>query len=86
VPLATIKQSLLDLKAINELHRVQMLLTNCTFDGVVANPLQVMQEFQTSASCGTKPGTRSPPRSPTRDNVQVLTVGGLPLRRWRPTS
>jgi Orn/Lys/Arg decarboxylase-like protein len=45
VPLATIKQWLLDLKAAGELHPVRMLLlTNCTFDGVVANPLQVMQE------------------------------------------
>ncbi|MGK5682339.1 aminotransferase class I/II-fold pyridoxal phosphate-dependent enzyme [Actinoplanes sp. URMC 104] len=45
VPLATIKQALLDLEAIGELDRVRMLLlTNCTFDGVVANPLQVMQE------------------------------------------
>jgi arginine decarboxylase len=45
VALATIKQALLDLEAAGELHRVRMLLlTNCTFDGVVVNPLQVMQE------------------------------------------
>ena len=45
VPLTTIKQTLLDLEASGDLHRVRMLLlTNCTFDGVVANPLQVMQE------------------------------------------
>jgi Orn/Lys/Arg decarboxylase, major domain len=38
-------QTLLDLEAAGELHRVRMLLlTNCTFDGVVVNPLQVMQE------------------------------------------
>src|SRR3954454_22949568 len=34
VPLKTIKQALLDLKAENRLHRVKMIdLTNCTFDG-----------------------------------------------------
>ena len=45
VPLRTIKQALLDLEAAGQLHRVRMLLlTNCTFDGVVYNPLQVMEE------------------------------------------
>ncbi|KLO36996.1 amino acid decarboxylase [Mycobacterium nebraskense] len=45
VPLRTIKQTLLDLEAAGQLHRVRMLLlTNCTFDGVVYNPLRVMQE------------------------------------------
>lgn len=45
VSLRTIKQTLLDLEAAGQLSRVRMLLlTNCTFDGVVYNPLQVMQE------------------------------------------
>ncbi|OBC00767.1 aminotransferase class I/II-fold pyridoxal phosphate-dependent enzyme [Mycobacterium sp. 852002-40037_SCH5390672] len=45
VSLRTIKQTLLGLEAAGQLHRVRMLLlTNCTFDGVVYNPLQVMQE------------------------------------------
>lgn len=45
VSLRTIKQTLLDLEAAGQLQRVRMLLlTNCTFDGVVYNPLQVMQE------------------------------------------
>lgn len=45
VSLRTIKKTLLDLEAAGQLHRVRMLLlTNCTFDGVVYNPLQVMQE------------------------------------------
>lgn len=45
VSLRTIKQTLLDLDAAGQLDRVRMLLlTNCTFDGVVYNPLQVMQE------------------------------------------
>ncbi len=45
VPLRTIKQTLLDLEAAGQLDRVRMLLlTNCTFDGVVYNPVQVMQE------------------------------------------
>lgn len=45
VSLRTIKQTLLHLEAAGQLHRVRMLLlTNCTFDGVVYNPLQVMQE------------------------------------------
>ncbi|ART72793.1 amino acid decarboxylase [Mycobacterium dioxanotrophicus] len=45
VPLRTIKQTLLDLEAAGQLHRVRMLLlTNCTFDGVVYNPQRVMEE------------------------------------------
>ncbi|OBI55915.1 aminotransferase class I/II-fold pyridoxal phosphate-dependent enzyme [Mycobacterium sp. E787] len=45
VPLRTIKQALLDLEAAGQLDRVRMLLlTNCTFDGVVYNPRQVMEE------------------------------------------
>ena len=45
VPLRTIKQALLDLEAAGQLHRVRMLLlTNCTFDGVVYNPRRVMEE------------------------------------------
>ncbi|OBB65527.1 MULTISPECIES: aminotransferase class I/II-fold pyridoxal phosphate-dependent enzyme [unclassified Mycobacterium] len=45
VSLRTIKQTLLGLEAAGQLDRVRMLLlTNCTFDGVVYNPLQVMQE------------------------------------------
>ncbi len=45
VSLRTIKKTLLDLEAAGQLDRVRMLLlTNCTFDGVVYNPLQVMQE------------------------------------------
>ncbi|BBX73966.1 aminotransferase class I/II-fold pyridoxal phosphate-dependent enzyme [Mycobacterium shinjukuense] len=45
VPLRTIKKALLDLEAAGQLDRVRMLLlTNCTFDGVVYNPRQVMEE------------------------------------------
>ncbi|MGH3848008.1 MAG: hypothetical protein ACRDS0_42365, partial [Pseudonocardiaceae bacterium] len=45
VPLRTIKQALLDLEAAGQLHRVRMLLlTNCTFDGVVYNPRRGMEE------------------------------------------
>jgi arginine decarboxylase len=45
VPLHGIKQALLDLEAAGQLHRVRMvLLTNCTFDGIVYNPRQVMEE------------------------------------------
>src|SRR6201993_2579781 len=45
VPLRTIKKALLDLEAAGQLHRVRMLLlTNCTFDGVVYNPRRVMEE------------------------------------------
>ena len=45
VSLRTIKKALLDLDAAGQLHRVRMLLlTNCTFDGVVYNPRRVMEE------------------------------------------
>jgi arginine decarboxylase len=45
VSLYTIKKALLDLEASGQLHRVRMLLlTNCTFDGVVYNPRRVMEE------------------------------------------
>jgi arginine decarboxylase len=45
VPLKTIKQALLNLKADNRLHRVKMVdLTNCTFDGHIYNVRQVMEE------------------------------------------
>lgn len=45
VPLAEIKRSLLELKAAGKLDRVRMLLlTNCTFDGIVYNVERVMQE------------------------------------------
>lgn len=45
VSLKTIKKALLDLEAVGQLHRVRMLLlTNCTFDGVVYNPRRVMEE------------------------------------------
>lgn len=46
VELQTIKRALLDLEAAGQLHRVRMLLlTNCTFDGVVYNPQRVMEEI-----------------------------------------
>ncbi|HET9649147.1 MAG TPA: amino acid decarboxylase, partial [Microlunatus sp.] len=45
VPLQTIKQTLLDLEAEGRLDQVRMvLLTNCTFDGIVYNPQRVMEE------------------------------------------
>lgn len=45
VPLRTIKQRLLELKKLGRLDDVRMLLlTNCTFDGIVYNPRQVMEE------------------------------------------
>ncbi len=45
VPLRTIKQALLTLKANGELDRVKMIdLTNCTFDGHVYNTRRVMEE------------------------------------------
>jgi arginine decarboxylase len=45
VSLRTIKKALLDLEAAGQLNRVRMLLlTNCTFDGVVYNPRRVMEE------------------------------------------
>ena len=45
VPLAAIKRQLLELKQAGKLDRVRMLLlTNCTFDGIVYNVERVMQE------------------------------------------
>jgi arginine decarboxylase len=45
VPLVEIKRQLLELKAAGKLDRVRMLLlTNCTFDGVVYNVERVMEE------------------------------------------
>jgi arginine decarboxylase len=45
VPLKTIKQALLNLKADDRLHRVKMVdLTNCTFDGHIYNTRRVMEE------------------------------------------
>jgi len=45
VSLRTIKQRLLELKAAGRLDKVRMLLlTNCTFDGVVYHPEMVMRE------------------------------------------
>jgi arginine decarboxylase len=45
VPLKTIKQALLNLKADNRLNRVKMVdLTNCTFDGHIYNTRRVMEE------------------------------------------
>ncbi len=45
VPLREIKHQLLALKAAGKLHKVRMLLlTNCTFDGLVYNVERVMQE------------------------------------------
>ncbi|WP_051133428.1 aminotransferase class I/II-fold pyridoxal phosphate-dependent enzyme [Nocardia paucivorans] len=45
VSLHTIKKALLDLEAAGQLDRVRMLLlTNCTFDGLVYHPQRVMEE------------------------------------------
>jgi arginine/lysine/ornithine decarboxylase len=45
VPLRAIKQALLDLRRAGLLDRVRMLLlTNCTFDGIVYNVERVMEE------------------------------------------
>jgi arginine decarboxylase len=45
VPLRTIKQALLDLKADGRLDRAKMVdLTNCTFDGHIYNTRRVMEE------------------------------------------
>src|SRR5690242_18823448 len=45
VPLRTIKQALLNLKAENRLDRVKMVdLTDCTFDGHIYNTRRVMEE------------------------------------------
>ena len=59
VPLPSIKRALRGLEGAGRLHRVRMvLLTNCTFDGIVYNPLPLVEEVlamgQISASCGTK--------------------------------
>lgn len=46
VPLAHIKEKLLTLKAAGRLNKVKMLLlTNCTFDGLVYNVRRVMEEI-----------------------------------------
>jgi arginine/lysine/ornithine decarboxylase len=45
VPLRTIKQALLNLKADGRLNRAKMIdLTNCTFDGHIYNTRRVMEE------------------------------------------
>jgi arginine decarboxylase len=45
VPLRTIKQALLNLKAEGRLHRAKMVdLTNCTFDGHIYHTRRVMEE------------------------------------------
>jgi arginine decarboxylase len=45
VPIATIKKALLKLREAGKLDRVKvLLLTNCTFDGIVYNPERVMEE------------------------------------------
>jgi arginine decarboxylase len=45
VPLRTVKQAMLNLKAEGQLHRLKMVtLTNCTFDGHVYNTRRVMEE------------------------------------------
>eukprot|EP01087_Luapelamoeba_hula_P009448 TRINITY_DN2435_c0_g1_i1.p1 TRINITY_DN2435_c0_g1~~TRINITY_DN2435_c0_g1_i1.p1 ORF type:complete len:1107 (-),score=210.86 TRINITY_DN2435_c0_g1_i1:21-3341(-) len=45
VPLKSIKQQLLDFKKAGTLHLVKLLLlTNCTFDGIVYNVQKVMEE------------------------------------------
>ncbi len=45
VPLETIREKLLELKRAGRLHHVKMLLlTNCTFDGVVYNVQRVMEQ------------------------------------------
>lgn len=45
VPLRSIKQALLSLKAEGKLHRAKLVdLTNCTFDGHMYNPQRVMEE------------------------------------------
>ncbi|HEX5212190.1 MAG TPA: decarboxylase [Pseudolabrys sp.] len=45
VPLRTIKEALLNLKAENRLHKAKMVdLTNCTFDGHIYNTRRVMEE------------------------------------------
>ena len=45
VPLTSIKQSLLAYRAAGRLDEVKMItLTNCTFDGIVYDPIRVMEE------------------------------------------
>jgi len=45
VPLRTVKQAMLNLKAEGQLHLLKMVtLTNCTFDGHVYNTRRVMEE------------------------------------------
>ena len=45
VPLAEIKRQLIALREAGQLHRAKvLLLTNCTFDGIVYNPERVMEE------------------------------------------
>src|SRR6266446_3695176 len=45
VPLREIKQALLEYRRIGQLHRVKLiLLTNCTFDGIVYDVERVMEE------------------------------------------
>jgi len=45
VPLKEIRRALLELKAAGKLDRVRMIiLTNCTFDGIVYHPQRVMEE------------------------------------------
>ncbi len=45
VPLQEIRKSLLELKAAGKLERVRLIiLTNCTFDGIVYHPLRVMEQ------------------------------------------
>jgi len=45
VPLASIKRTLLEFRRAGKLHRVRvLLLTNCTFDGIVYNVERVMEE------------------------------------------
>ena len=75
VPLREIKRQLLALRRAGKLDRVKMLLlTNCTFDGIVYDVGRVMEECLAIkpdlVSCGTRPGspspgsTRSPGRAP----------------------
>ncbi len=46
VPISEIKRNLLVLKGAGQLHRAKvLLLTNCTFDGIVYNPERVMEEI-----------------------------------------
>ena len=65
VPLREIKRQLLELRRAGKLDRVKMLLlTNCTFDGIVYDVGRVMEECLAIkpdlVSCGTRPGSPSP--------------------------